>query len=71
MPNRFWTVWLLAGLIIAIGLVMDFWPESPRFVVEQPERQFDSLPVGETQNLTFLIRNRSSAPIRVVGAEFS
>ena len=61
----------LAGLLIAIGFVFDLWPESPRFVVQQPDRQFDAAPVGETQKIEFRIRNTYSAPIRVVGAEYS
>jgi len=66
-----WIVGSLAAVALAGALAHDYWPESPRFAVEQPDRIFESLPAGQTHPLTFRVRNLTNKPMRVVGAEFS
>jgi uncharacterized protein (DUF58 family) len=61
----------LALVLLAAGLVYDRLPERPNYSVEQPDRIFESLPVGETHRFTYRVHNRSNKPIRVVGAEFT
>ncbi len=64
--------WLLvAALALAGAAAYDLWPESPSFAVEEPDRLFDNLPVGETVRYTYRIRNLSNKPMRVVGAEYT
>ncbi|MFL5330308.1 MAG: hypothetical protein ACJ8C4_15515 [Gemmataceae bacterium] len=62
-----------ALLLIAFAgaLTYDLWPEGPRFAVVEPDREFKSLPAGETKQLTFVVKNLSRKPMRIVGAEYS
>ena len=62
------------GLTV-VGLVAaaahDFWPESPRFAVDEPNRIFEDVKVGDTIKYSYRVRNLTNAPMRVVGAEFT
>lgn len=64
--------WLL---LAAAGLggvgIYNLLPESPSFVVEQPDRVFNDLPSGQQLAYTYRIQNKTDRPIRIVGAEFT
>ena len=64
--------WLLvAAAALAGAAAYDLWPEAPSFAVEEPDRVFANLPVGETLQYTYRIRNLTNKPMRVVGAEYT
>jgi hypothetical protein len=64
--------WLMvAAAALAGAAAYDLWPESPNYVVDEPDRVFAGLPVGETLQYTYRIRNLTSKPMRVVGAEYT
>ena len=67
-----WSGWLLIAAAACAGAAAyDLWPEAPSYAVEEPERVFANLPVGETLQYSYRIRNLTGKPMRVVGAEYT
>ncbi len=73
MCRFFQLVPFLIGVLVACvgALLYEQYESRPRFVVEQPDREFINLKVGEVHRFTYRIQNLTNKPIRVVGAEFT